>query len=417
MHHLKLKLIPAAVLSLCAGSAAASGFQLLEQNASGIGNAYAGSAAIADNASTIFFNPAGMTRLQAHEVSVGLSAVRPSYSFSNDGSTNPLAFGGGPATGSNGGDAGDWGYVPNGYLSWALNKDLYFGVGVGAPFGLKTEYSPDWVGRYQSTKFDIKTLNINPSIAYRVSDTVSLGFGLNWQKFKAEYVRQAHPLLGTAILKAEDDAWGWNAGALFQVSPSTRVGVSYRSAIKYKLEGDIGTAVPGRSGNVNADLKLPDTFIVSVAQTLNDRWEMLGDLSWTGWAKIPKLDIMYTTGALAQTLDTDFRNTWRVAFGGNYQYSDAWKLKFGIAYDQAPVKNAERRLTSLPDNNRIWLSFGTQWQASKNSALDLSVAYLFVKDPSINNNQDSPPTLARGLVKGSYDANVWILGAQYSTRF
>lgn len=412
-----MKLLPALVLGGLYGTAGASGFQLLEQNASGLGNAYAGSAAVAEDASTIYFNPAGMTKLQDREVSVGLNAIRPSYKFTNNGSRNPLAFGGGAATGTNGGDAGDWGYVPNGYMSWALSKDLYVGVGVGAPFGLKTEYDKNWVGRYQAVKFDIKTININPSIAYRVNDKVSVGFGLDWQKFDAEYVRQGHPLLGAVTLNAKDSAWGWNAGALFQLSPTTRLGVSYRSDIKYKLEGDIATAIPGRSGNVTADLKTPDTFILSLTQSLNDRWDLLGDVSWTGWGKIPKLDIVYANGVKAQTLDTDFRNTWRAALGATYKYSDAWKLKFGVAYDQSPVKDAEHRLASLPDNNRIWLSIGAQFAPSKTSRLDVGYAHLFVKDSQINNNQDTPPTLARGLVKGNYEADANILGVQYSMSF
>lgn len=412
-----MKLLPALVLGGLYGTAGASGFQLLEQNASGLGNAYAGSAAVAEDASTIYFNPAGMTKLQDREVSVGLNAIRPSYKFTNNGSRNPLAFGGGAATGTNGGDAGDWGYVPNGYMSWALSKDLYVGVGVGAPFGLKTEYDKNWVGRYQAVKFDIKTININPSIAYRVNDKVSVGFGLDWQKFDAEYVRQGHPLLGAVTLNAKDSAWGWNAGALFQLSPTTRLGVSYRSDIKYKLEGDIATAIPGRSGNVTADLKTPDTFILSLTQSLNDRWDLLGDVSWTGWGKIPKLDIVYTNGVKAQTLDTDFRNTWRAALGATYKYSDAWKLKFGVAYDQSPVKDAEHRLASLPDNNRIWLSIGAQFAPSKTSRLDVGYAHLFVKDSQINNNQDTPPALARGLVKGNYEADANILGVQYSMSF
>ncbi len=412
-----MKLLPALLLGGLYSTANASGFQLLEQNASGLGNAYAGSAAVAEDASTVYFNPAGMTRLQEREVSVGLNAILPSYKFTDRGSRNPLAFGGGAATGGNGGDAGDWGFVPNGYMSWALTKDIYAGLGIGAPFGLKTEYDKGWAGRYQAIKFDIKTINVNPSIAYRVNETVSLGFGVNWQKFDAEYVRQGHPTFGAVNLNAKDDAWGWNAGALFQVSPATRIGVSYRSAIKYKLDGNITTAIPGRAGGVTADLKLPDTFIFSLTHALSDRWELLGDLSWTGWSSIPKLDILYKNGTLAQSLHTDFRDTWRAAFGVTYKYSDAWKFKGGLAFDQAPVKSAEHRLASLPDNNRVWLSFGVQFMPSKTSRLDVGYSHLFVKDSTINNNQDTPAALARGLVVGNYEASADILGIQYSTSF
>jgi len=168
-----MKLLPALIISLLAGNASAAGFQLLEQNASGLGNAYAGSAAVAENASTIFYNPAGMTQLKDRELSTGLVAVGTSFKFNDTGSS--VGFLTGTGTGGNG---GGWGFIPNAYMSWALNKDLYVGLGVGAPFGLKTEYDNPWVGAAQSTLFDIKTYNINPSVAYRVNDQVSIGAGL-----------------------------------------------------------------------------------------------------------------------------------------------------------------------------------------------------------------------------------------------
>ena len=144
---------------------------------------------------------------------------------------------------------------------------------------------------------------------------------------------------------------------------------------------------------------------------------MLGDVSRTGWSSIPQVDIINTTsGALQQTLDTNYRNTWRVALGANYQYNDAFKLKFGVAYDQTPVKGADTRLTSLPDNNRVWLSMGGQYRFSKASVLDVGVAYLYLRDPSISNNQTTS-TPSRGLVSGTYSGNVWVIGTQYSHSF
>ena len=429
---LSMKLIPALLLAAFSGAASASGFQLLEQNASGIGNAYAGSAAVAENASTIYFNPAGMTQLQAREVSGGMAAVDPSFRFHDQGSNVGFLAGTGE-----GGNAGGWAFIPNGYLSWALNKDIYVGVGVSAPFGLKTEYDQRWLGAAQSTKFDIKTININPSIAYRVSDKVSLGLGLNWQQIKAEYTRQAATTsAGAAAVKSamtlEDSAWGWNVGSLFTVSPSTKVGFSYRSQVKYHTNGDVklstdsagGVATlaalvgAGRQSDLKADLTVPDTFIMSVTQKLSDRWEMLGDVSRTGWSSIPKVDIMRTSGLLngqnAQTLDTDFRDTWRVALGGNYQYNDAWKLKFGVAYDQSPVKRPETRLTSLPDSDRVWFSWGAQWAPNKISRVDLGMTYIYIRDSKIDNDQTAS---TRGRVTGEYTGNIWLLGAQYSQSF
>ncbi|MBK7424114.1 MAG: outer membrane protein transport protein [Propionivibrio sp.] len=436
-HVNSMKLIPALMLVAFSGAASASGFQLLEQNASGIANAYAGSAAVADNASTIYFNPAGMTQLQAREVSGGVSAVNPSFSFDNKGSSVGAPFPNGLAGTGDGGNAGGWAFIPNGYLSWALSKDLYIGVGVGGPFGLKTEYNNPWVGAAQSVSFEVKTYNVNPSIAYRVNETVSLGLGVNWQYVDATYKRQAGvaaaALAATPVkLTLDDDAWGWNVGALFTVSPSTKVGLSYRSTIQYHTSGKIQASGPspainaGGSSKAKADIELPDTAILSVTQKLSDKWEMLGDVSWTGWSSIPKVDIYRSSntgagtgnGTVAQVLDSDFRDTWRVALGANYQYNDAWKLKFGLAYDESPVKGASTRLTSLPDNDRVWFSFGAQWAPDKASRLDLGMSYIYVQDSKINNNQTTGfGAAARGIVTGDYSASIWLFGAQYSMAF
>lgn len=440
-----MKLIPALLLVAFSGAASASGFQLMEQNVSGLGNAYAGAAANPENASTIYFNPAGMTQLQDREFSVGVAGIGPSFKFNNDGS-EVGALGG---TGD-GGDAGGWAAVPNGYASWALTKDLYVGIGVGAPFGLKTEYDNPWLGAAQSTMFEVKTYNINPSIAFRVNEKVSLGLGINWQKVEADYERQvgvadiptffgpipASIAAGSSVkLQLDDDAWGWNVGALFTLSPSTKVGLSYRSAIKYKVTGDIKVSssleslADAGSSDAEADLKLPDTFSLAVSQQLSEKWQMLGDVTWTGWSSIPEVDIIRSTdttsyipvidvgqpaGASAQVLETDFRDTWRVGLGATYKYNDAWKLKYGIAYDQTPVKRAETRLVSMPDNDRVWLSFGAQWAPSKTSSLDLGVTYIFIRDSKIDNDQTLQ---GRGRVTGDYEGNIWILGAQYSMSF
>lgn len=436
MQKMKMGLLPTLVLGALSGSAAASGFQLLEQNASGVGNAFAGSAAVAENASTVFYNPAGMTQLGNGGFSLGANAIRPSFKFTNSGSTAPGAAaaivnlpGPTPYTSSgNGGDAGgDWAALPNFYLAYPITRDLYFGLGVGAPFGLKTQYNSNtWMGAFQSVKFDIQTLNINPSLAYKINDAWSVGLGVNYQKFKAEYVARtlvgpiaAGPTFtsGMATYHLDDAAWGWNAGLTFQPEKDTRIGVSYRSTMKYDLSGklDVSSAVASPSGSATAPLKLPDTLIISASHALNERWDLLGDLSWTGWSSIQNITIASpSVSATPTTLDLHFRNTWRVAVGANYQLTDQWKLKFGVAYDQSPVNDAAYRPASLPDNNRTWYSIGVQFKPTKQSTLDAGYAYLHVKDAAINNQT---ATATRGSLVGSYSDNASIVGVQYSYSF
>lgn len=409
------RLIPALIAVAFSGTASASGFQLLEQNASGLGNAYAGSAAVAENASTIFYNPAGMTELKGISVSVGVNAIRPSFKFTNDASTNPTAMGGGAATGGAGGDAaGSWAPLPNGYMAYQINDQWHVGVGFGAPFGLATEYDNDWMGRYHSIKFDIKTYNLNPSVAYKVNEFLSLGFGVNWQRIEAEYIKQAVLAPGVSARvtnKLDGDAWGWNAGVTIQPRPDTRIGISYRSTIKHKASGDQNFS-NGLSSSAKAEVELPDTFILSGMHKLNDRWDLLADASWTGWSSIPKLTII--SGIATDSLNLQFRDTWRFAMGANYKVTDAWKLKMGVAYDQSPVHEEKHRPASLPDNNRTWFSLGLQYAPSKTSTLDVGYTYLMVDKTTVANDES---LVRRGLLSGSYSAHGHIVGMQYSMSF
>jgi len=423
-------LVALASAELGSNAVFASGFQLLEQNASGLGNSYAGSAAVADDASTIFYNPAGMTQLRDHEVSLGGAVIKASYKFSNNGSSVAPA-----STGGNGGDAGTTAVLPNAYMSWGLNRNWYLGLGLGAPFGLKTEYDSDWVGRFQSIKFDIKTMNINPSVAWRIDDQVSVGFGLNWQRMEADYDRMAavaSPALPSGFwpvvqntrlhLSVDNDAFGWNAGVLFKLGEATRAGLSYRSAIKHKLDGTLTSSNQAISPDVNAkvDITLPDTLILSAVHKLNPRWDLLADVSWTGWSKIDQVDIWRTSGAAsgqtapAQTLDARFRDTWRVSLGARQMLNEQWQMKYGVAYDQAPVRGADSRLVSLPDNDRIWLSVGTQYRFGAGSRVDLGLAYLIVRDTKVDNNQSAG---GRGHIVGDYTGSVGVVGLQYSLAF
>lgn len=413
MHKMTLRFPSALVLAGLASTAGAAGFQLWEQNASGLGVAYAGSAAVADNAGTIFFNPAGMTQLPGLRLSVGVAGVGPSFKFKDDGSsgTGPLAG----LAGSNGGDAGGWSAVPNGYVSWQLAPQWFVGLGVSAPFGLSTKYEDDaWIGRFNSRKAEIKTVNVNPTVAYRLNDKVSLGFGLNYQRIDAEITNAAPGAASFSRLKGDDSAWGWNAGALFTLSPAMRVGVSYRSSVQYTIEGDASTAVA--TNPAKAKLELPDTFVLSVWQQVSDRWEAMGDLSYTHWSTLQSLNVINrSTGAILSSEPFGYQNSWRFAWGAAYRVNDAWKTKFGVAYDRTPTTNGDRS-ARVPDNNRIWLSLGAQWKPAANAVVDVGYAYLYLQDPKVNSTKTFAPGVSANL-HGSYSDSGHVLGVQYSQGF
>ncbi|MFZ2268271.1 MAG: outer membrane protein transport protein [Azonexus sp.] len=406
MNKMTLRTLPAMLMIAFSGAASASAFQLWEQSASGVGNAYAGSAALADNASMAFYNPASLTQLSGIQISAGVAAVGPSYKFRNEGSTG---------TGGNGGDAGGLAAVPNVHFSWQVAPNWVLGFGISSPFGLATEYKDsNWIGRYQSLKSEVTTINYNPSVGYRINDKISLGFGVNYQTIDAELSS-----IGTAnllsTLKGSDSAWGWNAGALFTLSPAMRVGFSYRSSMKYTLEGD-ATLGSFPAAPVRTEVKLPDTFILSVWQQVSDRWEAMGDLSYTRWSSLKTLDVYRRDNGASLPGETfNYRNAWRLAWGAAYQASDAMKLKFGIAYDRTPTTDAYRS-ARVPDNNRIWLSLGGQWNMGKSGKVDLGYSYLYVNDPSINQTK-TVTGVGTETLAGKYDASAHIVGLQYSMGF
>jgi long-chain fatty acid transport protein len=428
------KLVPLAVgtaLAALAGGASSSGFQLMEQNASGLGNAYAGQAAAAEDASTVFWNPAGLTRLPGKQVVGALNLVKPSSEFNDSGaSRSPLGQPLGPGGGS-GGDAGDLAAIPNLYASWQLSPQLWLGLGVTVPFGLKTEYDPGWIGRFQGQLAEIKTVDINPSIAYKINDTVSIGVGVSYQTAEATVNRSVlltGPVEGFTSTKIDDDAFGYNLGVMFNLSPSTRIGLSYRSSMDYKLAGTLGfTGVPvvgTASNNVQMDAELPDTWSVAFAHQLNPQWEILGDVTFTQWSKIKSLPLVTTSaspvipasGVTADTFNFQFKDTYRVGVGANYKWHSDFMWKFGVAYDKSPVED-EFRTVTLPDNDRTWLAFGGKYRMSKQATLDFGYAHLFIKDAPINQLRGVGVPPFQGNVVGTYEADVNILSAQISYSF
>ncbi len=436
----------------------ASAFALIEQNASGMGNSYAGAAAAAEDASTIYYNPAGMSLLPGGmQISTGLALINLSAKFSDSGSTQsgtPAAPSSQAPLGGTGGNAGGLSGVPNFYFATDLAKDLKIGVGLSVPFGLKTEYDPSWMGRFQAIKSDIATFNVNPSVAYKVSEDVSLGFGLNYQHLNAELTNAVNFAAatygatggnvaatnavaaagreGTASVKGGDSAFGYNLGAMFKVAQDTRMGLSYRSSIKYHVKGTVvfsgvpvatltgispALAAAFADGNVDLDVELPASASVALQHKLDPKWTLLGDVTWTGWSKIKKLVVTRDNGATLSTTDENFKNTWRIGVGATYRQDDAWSIKMGVAYDQTPVNDTDRT-ARLPDNNRIWLSVGGQYRLFKDGTLDFGYAHLFIKDAPIN--QPAPNTgssLLSGQLVGNYKGSVDIFGAQFAYRF
>ncbi len=423
------------MLVMCS-TAFGGGFAITEQSVKALGNASAGGAAAAEDASTIFYNPAGLTRLPADEFIAGVHAIMLSAKFRNEGSVHATGL---PLLGTNGGDGGALSLAPNLYYSNRVNDRLSAGLGVFAPFGLHTQYDASWVGRYHAVESDLKTVNINPSAAYRLTEKISLGAGLNLQYIRAVLsnaidfgtifaglgipgmVPQAND--GFVTLKADNWAWGYNAGVMYEFSRDTRTGIAYRSRIKQKLEGDADFSVPspnptGRflDTGVHADITLPDSLSLSLWHNFSDDVAVMADVTWTNWSTLNELRIRFDNPLETDAVTTtQWKDTFRYSLGAVYK-PGPWTFRAGVAYDKTPVPDAAHRTPRIPDNDRIWIALGTGYKLSENVSVNAGYAHLFVKDPEIRKTPTGEDQL-RGGLSGSYDAKVDIVSAEVSWVF
>lgn len=397
---MKLNRLGLAGLMLVCGGAHASGFALTEQNASGLGNAFAGQAAVAEDASTVYFNPAGLALLQSTQVSIGGDYIAPSARFSGTASS-PLT-----SPSNTGGDAGVAKLVPSFYLATALRDNLKFGLGVGAPFGMLTEYDYPWVGMTQALKSDLQTVNVNPSLAWQVNDRLSLGVGVNWQSIDAELTSYSPSSTSVVAMKGNDESWGWNVGVMYKLDQASRIGLAYRSRVDYTLEGTLAGAIP-----VTAAITMPDSASLSYFRSLSPRWDVLADISWTGWGVFNELRVKDSSGATRQLVDESWKDTMRYSLGFNLHQNEQLTWRFGLAYDETPVPDAAHRTPRIPDGNRTWLAVGGQYRMSPASSFDIGYAHLFVRDAAINHTES---TIA---LTGTYSDHVDIVGIQFNHAF
>lgn len=398
-------------LPVCAG-----GFGIGTQSGSGTGNAFAGGAAVAEDASVAWTNPAAMTLLGPGTAVSGVAhLIVPSSDFRNGNSTGAFAAAG---TGEGGDGIGPV-MIPNFYLTTAINDKLYLGLSVNVPFGLGTSYDQGWRGQLTSLQSHIETINVNPSLAYKLNDKVSVAAGFSVQHVNATLTAYTGAVAtGNLRLQAGDTSVGYNVGTMVQATPSTRFGLTYRSKVRYTVEGSIhftGATVTGNSF-ARADITMPDSASASVFSVAGDKWELMGDLTWTGWSSVKRLDIVRTSGPLSgqvlSTLNFNWKDTVRIGVGANYKYSDRIKLRMGLAFDPTPTNDVDRT-PRLPDQDRTWVSFGVQYKPNKQGTIEVGYAHEFVKDSSIN--QATPP--APGRLIGSFENKVDILTLSYSHRF
>lgn len=439
-------------------AAGASGFALIEHGAQGMGNAFAGGGAVAEDASAAWFNPAGITRLGTQMQASG-HVIAPTFEFTDAGSVQALGAGTIPllpgAPGIN--DGGKTALVPSMYYVRKLDERFSFGIAINAPFGLATEYDRNWKGRYQAVESEIIDLNLNPSLAYKISDALSIGGGLSINYIDAkltnavDFAAVCARLVGGACPNgaapgqgafdgfakntADDISFGFNLGLFYEPTADTRLSLAYRSRINHKLDGQARFSAPTTLGGFGAlgpalggglaatfantgittSVSLPETFSISAYQKVHPKLGLMLDFTHTNWSTVPELRILFDRpgaagGPSVETLN--WTDTWRYALGANYYHNDRLTVRTGVAYDETPVPNAASRTARLPDNDRLWLSVGASYRVSDRLSADIGYAHLFIDDTPIRRTGSTGSVLI-----GDYESEADIISVQVTYVF
>lgn len=385
----------ASALAVVAGSASAAAFQLAEVSTSGLGRAYAGEAAIADNAAVVATNPALMSLLKQPEISVGAIYVDPNINLTS------------PMPGFAYKNIAPNALVPTVYGVYPINEKFAVGGGLNVNYGLATEFDDKYAGGFLGGKTDLTAINFNLSGAYRVTEKFSVGLGLNAVHAKAKLERYAGVALklkvpnvaplaalpaNTVISKLQGDKWGfgWNAGLVYEFNERNRIGVAYHSQVDINFKGQYSnqfpsalaqvlstqgiTATDGKEIPGTLHLPLPAYWEISGYHKMTDRFAMHYSYKYTQWSKFKELRAKGTDGKTLFSKTEEFRDSSRIALGASYDVTDALTVRTGIAYDESAAD--EHNTISIPDTDRTWFSVGATYHFTPNVSIDAGFAHL-----------------------------------------
>lgn len=406
----------------------ASGFQLWEQDAASIGNYHAGYAAIAEDASTAFYNPAGMTRFKEQQMVLSTVGVMTDFKYTGTVAVNTI-LGGAPRGAV--AQGGNFGFVPALHYVAPISDRVGFGFSVDVPFGLKTTYGRKTFVRYAATTTSATVIDISPSLAFQLTDKASIGAGFDIQRMYAEFDQVGG--IGFPTLDAEgifdkgsDTGYGGHFGALYQFNDKHRVGLSYHTQVVHHLNGPssfVGPLADAYAGGpfssqAFASLTLPAYTALSAYSQPLDKFAFMGSVIYTQWNIQRTISIHDVSGivGLAEskqiqvTVPQYLRNTWNIALGANYLASEKIKIRTGLGFDQTPTNDTYRNVT-LPDNNRYVVALGGHYQATNTLGMDLSWMHIFMNRSHIN-----PPALVSGdqqtTTSGYVTGGADVIGAQ-----
>jgi long-chain fatty acid transport protein len=382
------------------GIASAAGFYIQEQTAAGVGRGQAGNGVAADDASTAYFNPAGMTELPGVQFDSGIDLIVPSASLSDLGSADHTPYvPAAPLGGNSGGNPGSATPIPNMYMTAEIpNSPVTVGLAVTAPFGFATKYAQGTFTRYDSIDTFLETIDIAPTIAVKLTDWLSVGVGLDEQYVYIK-LRNALPdpfgapspaTDGRLTLTGHTWSTGFNAGVLLMPGPDTKIGFTYRYGITHNINGSVtlsGLSGPLAAGDTNeagaAALNLPDIITAGVSRQVMPDLKLLGEFDYFTWSNFKAINIVLANNGGSLDTPENYRDTVSVALGAEYQLNERWRLRAGIKYDQTPTVNAYRD-TRVPDGDRYWLSTGFHYAFDEHIGIDGSYAHIFLADSPVN---------------------------------
>ncbi len=388
---------------LAAGAASASSFAIRSgQSAEGLGMSYAGAAAGGIGMGSMAWNPATITMFPGRNSNWNFTYLYANGAYeptslsrlgSPVGPLNPVQSG----TGNIGGDGS---FIPASYSAWQLTDRFWIGMTTGAPFGLRSKpenqiHAAQVFGR--SAK--VATINVSPTVGYKVNDWLSVGAALQIQYFKANLKQAASvsPVAPNIILEGDTIDFGYRFG--FTVTPreGTTLGLAYRSSVRQTLEGSLRTTV---YTPVKANLNLPDSIVFGASQVINEQWQAHLGVEWTNWSRFRNIPVVTRFGGIpATSLNFQYDDSWYFSAGLEYKYNRDLTLRAGVGYELSAV-NDDNRQIFISDNDRLWLSAGASYQLTDKIKLDLGYTYIHVNTASVNYTGANPQQVVNPPLRG-----------------
>jgi long-chain fatty acid transport protein len=421
----------ALLIATATGRVEAAGFQVSEQSVVGLGRAFAGAGIVGDDLSAVFYNPAGMSLLRGTGGQAGITFVLPSAVFHGDSTRLPVSLATGmpvgePAIESGRGGGGGDTQVPHLYLVTDLLERWRFGLGVTVPFGLVTDYDSDWVGRYHALRSIVRTIDLNPQVAFRINDHVSVGAGMSAQYASVSLSRAVFTGTNDALAKVSGTDWsyGYDVGVLLEANDRVRGGIGFRSKVKHTLDGELrvtGLAPETQKTDATAATSFPETVHGDAYFQLTDALGLSLGARWTNWSRFDELRIEFDSAMPDEVTEEKWHDTWMLKVGVDYAVIPALVLRSGFAWDQTPVRSPSFRTPRIPDASRYWLAAGLSYRPLELLSIDVGYAHLFSRRAAalttIPIAQTGPDTAVVDRLDGNFGGSADIVGASASWRF